>query len=212
MDFNFTEEQQLLADTVQRFVREDYTFEKRREILKSTEGWSREMWGETCRAWSHCAQRAGGAWRAERGPVDTMLVMNALGEGLVLEPFLGAAVLTPALIARLDDEKAAADLFEGVVSGERIVIVAHQEPTRAASCNHVATRAEKSGDGYVLDGHKSVVAHGGAADEFLVTARTSGKTTDTRRRQRVPRRSESRGRHSEELRNDRRSTRRRHRV
>ena len=179
MDFNFSEEQQLLADTVQRFVREHYSFEKRREILKSKEGWSREMWGEIAGLGVtaiNVPEEHGGLGG---GPVETMLVMNALGEGLVLEPYLGAAVLTPALLTRLNDSKASADLLPGVASGERIVIVAHQEPNTRGELNHVATRAEKSGDSYVLGGRKSVVAHGGAADEFLVTARTSGKITDT---------------------------------
>lgn len=179
MDFNFTEEQQLLADTVQRFVREQYTFEKRREILKSAEGWSREIWQELAGIGLtalNVPEEHGGL---NGGPVDTMLVMNVLGEGLLLEPFLGAAVLTPALITRLNDDAAAQALLPDVASGERIVIVAHQEPATRGELNHVATRAEKNGDGYVLDGYKSVIAHGGAADELLVSARTSGKTADT---------------------------------
>lgn len=178
MDFNFTEEQQLLADTVQRFVRENYSFEARREILQSQPGWSREVWqglaslGLTA---LNVPEEHGGL---NGGPVDTMLVMNALGAGLVLEPFLGAAVLAPALITRLDDAKAAADLLPAVASGERIVILAHQEPQTRGELNHVVTRAEKSGDGYLLDGYKNVIAHGGAADELLITARTAGKPTD----------------------------------
>jgi alkylation response protein AidB-like acyl-CoA dehydrogenase len=178
MDFNFTEEQQLLADTVKRFVREDYTFEKRREILKSAEGWSREVWGKLAELGLtalNVPEEHGGL---NATPVDTMLVMNALGEGLVVEPFLSAAVLAPALIARLGDDKAAAELFEGLVSGERIAIVAHQEAQARGDLLAVSTRAEKSGDGYVLDGHKAVIAHGGAADELLVTARVSGQAGD----------------------------------
>ena len=179
MDFNFTDEQQLLADTVQRFVREQYSFEKRREILKTAAGWSRDVWQELAGLGLtalNVPEEHGGL---NGGPVDTMLVMNALGEGLLLEPFLGAAVLAPALVARLNDAKAAQDLLPAIASGERIVIVAHQEPKTRGELNHVATRAEKSGDGYVLDGYKNVIAHGGAADELLVTARISGTTTDT---------------------------------
>ena len=178
MDFNFSEEQQLLADTVQRFVREHYSFEARREILKSEEGWSRELWqglaglGITA---LNVPEEHGGL---SGGPVDTMLVMNALGEGLVLEPFLAAAVTTPALLTRLGDAAASADLLPNVASGERIVIVAHQEPRTRGELNIVTTRAEKSGDSHVIDGHKSVIVHGNTADEFLVTARTSGKPDD----------------------------------
>jgi alkylation response protein AidB-like acyl-CoA dehydrogenase len=178
MDFNFTEEQQLLADTVRRFVREHYSFEARREILKSKEGWSRALWQELAGLGLTALNVPEAHGGLGAGPVDTMLVMNALGEGLVLEPYLSAAVITPALLDRIGDEKAAADLLPAVASGERIVIVAHQEPKTRGEINHVATRAEKNGDGYVLDGHKSVLMHGGAADEFLVSARTAGKTGD----------------------------------
>jgi alkylation response protein AidB-like acyl-CoA dehydrogenase len=178
MDFNFTDEQQLLADTVRRFVREHYSFEARREILKSQDGWSRDLWQQLAGLGLtalNVPEEHGGLGA---GPVDTMLVMNALGEGLVLEPFLSAAVITPALLSRIDDAKAASDLLPAIASGERIVIVAHQEPKTRGELNHVATRAEKSGDSYVLDGHKSVVMHGGAADELLISARTGGKTSD----------------------------------
>jgi alkylation response protein AidB-like acyl-CoA dehydrogenase len=178
MDFNFTEEQQLLADTVKRFVREDYTFEKRREIVASPDGWSREVWAKLAELGLTALNVPEAHGGLNAGPVDTMLVMNALGEGLVVEPYLAAAVLAPALIARLADEKAAGELFEGLVSGERIVIVAHQEPLSRGEVQYVQTRAEKSGDGYVLNGHKAVVIHGGAADELLVTARTSGQPGD----------------------------------
>lgn len=179
MDFNFSDEQQLLADTVQRFVRENYSFEARREILKNKEGWSRETWqaiaglGLTA---LNVPEEHGGLGS---GSVETMLVMNALGEGLVLEPFLAAAVLTPVLLTRLGDKAVAAELLPNVASGERIVIVAHQEPQTRGELNHVTTRAEKTADGYVLDGLKSVISGGGAADELLISARTSGRAGDT---------------------------------
>jgi alkylation response protein AidB-like acyl-CoA dehydrogenase len=175
MDFNFSEEQQLLADTVQRFVRDTYSFESRREILKSKAGWSRETWqalaglGLTA---LNVPEEHGGLGA---GPVETMLVMNALGEGLLLEPFLPAAVITPVLLTRLGDTT----LLPDVASGEKIVIVAHQEPQARGEINSVSVRAEKTSNGYVLDGLKSVVLGAGAADELLVTARTSGRTGDT---------------------------------
>jgi alkylation response protein AidB-like acyl-CoA dehydrogenase len=179
MDFNFTEEQQLLADTVQRFVREHYSFEARREILRSASGWSREIW-QSMAGLGITALNVPEAHGGLAGsPVDTMLVMNTLGAGLVLEPYLSAAVVTPALLAHLGDEKVCADLLPGIAAGERIAIVAHQEPQTRGELNHVATRAEQSADCYVIEGHKSVITHGGAADEFLLSARTSGKIGDS---------------------------------
>lgn len=179
MDFNFSEEQQLLADTVQRFVRDTYSFETRREILKSKAGWSRESWqalaglGLTA---LNVPEEHGGLGS---GPVETLLVMNALGEGLLVEPFLPAAVLTPALLNRLGDKAAAEQLLPDIASGEKIVIVAHQEPQARGEINSVSVRAEKTANGYVLDGLKSVILGGGAADELLITARTSGRINDT---------------------------------
>jgi len=179
MDFNFSEEQQLLADSVQRFVREHYTFEMRREILKSATGWSREIWKEIAELGLtalNVPEEHGGL---NGGPVDTMLVMNAFGEGLVLEPFLGAAVVTPALIAGLQDSTLASELLPAVAAGERICIVAHQERHARGDLTQVATRAQKSGEGYVLNGQKSVIPHGGTADEFLISARTGGNDGET---------------------------------
>src|SRR4029453_10656444 len=127
MDFNFTDEQQLLADTVRRFVRQHYSFEARREILKSQDGWSRDLWQQLAGLGLtalNVPEEHGGLGA---GPVDTMLVMNALGEGLVLEPFLSAAVITPAFLNRSGDEKAAAGLLPAIAARERIVIRAPQD-------------------------------------------------------------------------------------
>jgi len=178
MNFTFTDEQQLLADTVQRFVREHYSFETRREILRSKAGWSREVWQELAALGLtalNVPEEHGGLGA---GPIETMLVMNALGAGLMLEPFLSAAVLAPALLSQLGDANANAGLFPEMASGERIVVVAHQEPQTRGELNSISTRAEKSGNGYVLHGKKRVVAHGGAAHDFLVTARTGGRAND----------------------------------
>lgn len=179
MDFNFTDEQQLLADTVQRFVREHYTFEARREILQSDAGWSRDVWQEIAGLGLTAVNVPEEHGGLGAGPVETMLVMNAFGAALLLEPYLGAAVLSPALISSLGDTSAAAELLPAIASGERIVIVAHQEPQTRGELDSIATRAEKSGDGYVLQGKKSVIAHAPMADEFLITARTSGKPSDS---------------------------------
>ena len=174
MDFNFTEEQQLLADSVQRFVREHYSFETRREILKSPGGWSRELWREIAGLGLTAVNVPEEHGGLNGGPVDTMLVMNAFGEALVVEPFLSAAVMAPALIVGLQDAKAAAELLPVIAAGERICIVAHQERHARGDITKVATRAAKSGAGYLINGHKSVITHGGAADELLISARTGG--------------------------------------
>jgi alkylation response protein AidB-like acyl-CoA dehydrogenase len=97
----------------------------------------------------------------------------------LLEPFLSAGVLAPALLGKLTNADASAELLPAIAAGERIVVVAHQEPQARGELNSIVTRAEKSGDGYILHGKKSVIAHAPVAHEFLVTARTSGTTNDS---------------------------------
>lgn len=178
MDFNFSEEQQLLADTVRRFTRENYSFEKRRDILAADAGWSREVWNELAALGLtalNVPEEHGGL---NAGPVDTMLVMNALGEALVVEPFLASAVIAPRLIAELGDAQLANEMLPALAGGERIIVVAHQEANARGQISHVTTRAERSGSNHVLDGHKSVISHAGIADELLITARLAGTSTD----------------------------------
>src|SRR6476619_2094950 len=124
MDFTFTNEQELLSETVHRFVREQYPFEVRRNLLsqKHIESVWAELAGLGLTA-INIAEEHGGL---EAGPVETMLVMNALGQGLLIEPCLEAAVLAPALLANVGDS--ALELLPAVAAGERILILAHEEP------------------------------------------------------------------------------------
>lgn len=129
MDFNFTAEQQLLAATVQRFIREDYTFEKRRQILHRTDGWSRDIWqslAELGLTALNVPEEHGGL---NAGAVDTMLVMKShWARDCCSNPFPPPPSSRPALIRQLNDSQAAGELLPAIASGERIVIVAHQEP------------------------------------------------------------------------------------
>lgn len=172
MHFTFTEEQQLLADTVQRFVREHYDFDARRAILHSQAGWSREKWLELAGLGLtalNVPEEHGGL---NAGPLETLLVMNALGAGLVLEPYWSTAVIAPALLDSLRAD-ASAELLTNIASGEQIVVVAHLEHAGRGSVDWIETRASRRGTGYVLNGRKSVVAHGGIADVLLISARTN---------------------------------------
>ncbi len=177
MDFNFSDEQQLLADTVRRFVRENYSFEARREILRSPPGWSRDVWNELAGLGLTALNvpEAHGGLGADSGRHHAG-DERARAKACWSSPISRAAVLSPALLAQLTDSVIASQLFPAIASGERIVVVAHQEPHTRGEINHVATRAEKSGSDYILDGHKCVIAHGDTADELLVSASTGGQT------------------------------------
>jgi alkylation response protein AidB-like acyl-CoA dehydrogenase len=172
MDFTFTEEQQMLLDTTRRFVAKDYGFEARRQIKdKSPEGFSREAW----QALADIGLLSLNVPEADGGlggsPIDTMLAMTAVGEGLLLEPFLASAVLATKTIALLGSDAQRADLLPALAAGEKIATLAHDEETTRYDRMAIETCAWPAGDGYVLTGHKSVVSHGASADLLLVTAR-----------------------------------------
>lgn len=172
MDFTFTEEQQMLLDTTRRFVAKDYGFEARRQIKeKSPEGFSREVWQRLADIGLlslNVPEEDGGLGGSA---IDTMLVMNAVGEGLLLEPYLASAVLATRTIAVLGNSEQRAALLPALAAGEKIAVLAHDEPSTRFDRQAIETRAWPVGNGYVLTGHKSVVSHGSSADVLLVTAR-----------------------------------------
>lgn len=174
MNFSFTEEQRLLEDTIRRFVARDYTFEKRRQIVTSNGGWSRDVWNGLAELGVlalNVPEEHGGL---NASPVETLLVMEGLGTGLVVEPYLSSAVFATWLLRLTADASQQADFLPGLATGESIAAVAHAEPDARYELARVSTRATRDRDGYRLNGHKSNVLHGGAADLLLVSARTGG--------------------------------------
>ncbi|MBL8589229.1 MAG: acyl-CoA dehydrogenase family protein [Methylobacteriaceae bacterium] len=171
MDFDFTDEQALLRQSVERFVADRYGFEARRAILASGPGWSRVIWnglaelGVTALTVPEEHGGLGG------GPVETMLAMAALGEGLVVEPVLASAVIATELITASGDATAEAALLPALASGERIFAPALYERGARYDAGAPGTRARRIGAGYGLDGDKLALCGGGAADAFLVSAR-----------------------------------------
>lgn len=173
MNFNLSEEEQLLESMIRDFVAGEYTFEKRRAILDSPEGWSRPIWqqlGELGLLGVGIAETDGGV---DAGPVAMMLVMNGIGSGLVLEPFLPSAVVATAVLRALDDSAHSRELLPAIAAGEAIVTLAHQEPEMRHELSRVDTRAKLQGSGYVIDGRKALVSHAQIADALIVSARTS---------------------------------------
>lgn len=172
MDFSFSEEQQMLLDTTRRFVAKDYSFDTRRQIKENaTGGFSREVWqgfADLGLLALNVPEQYGGM---DGTAIDTMLVMGAMGEGLVLEPFLASAVLATKAIVAIGNDAQRESLLPRLATGKTIIVLAHDEPATRFDWSAVETRAWKVGDGYVLTGHKSVVAHGASADVLLVSAR-----------------------------------------
>ncbi len=178
MDFDLTEEQRLLKDSVDRLMADRYDFEARKRHGREPEGWSREMWGAYAELGLLAIPFAEEHGGFGGGPVETMIVMEAFGRSLALEPYLSTVVLGGGLIRNGGSEAQAAEHLPLVASGERLLAFAHTERQSRYDLFDVATTARRDGDAFVLDGHKSVVLHGDAADRILVTARTAGARRD----------------------------------
>ena len=163
MNFDFNEEQVALADTVQRFVARDYTFEQRRAIRDAEPGWSREVWQGLADLGVLALNIDEDYGGLGYGPQETGLVMGAFGAGLLLEPYLAGAVIAPALLRRTASANFQERWLPNIATGETIVALAH-----ADARNEPVTEI-----GGNLSGCKAVVAHGGCADLLLVSARTA---------------------------------------
>ncbi|MFL6713659.1 MAG: acyl-CoA dehydrogenase family protein, partial [Sulfurifustis sp.] len=178
MDFNFTEEQTALQDTLQRFISRDYSFEKRREFLRSADGFSRDAWRQYAEFGLLALPFPEEFGGLNGTAVDTMIVMEAFGTGLVLEPYLATVVLGGTLIRDYGNAAQKEALLPAVAAGELMLALAHYELGSRYELNNVATTAKGDGSGWTLDGAKTVVLYGGAADKLIVSARTAGQARD----------------------------------
>ncbi len=179
MDFTLNEEQQLLKDSAEKFVLQDYDFDKRHDILGNPIGYDPTVWRQMAElGW------LGMPFPEENGgfagsPVETMILMEAIGKGLLVEPYLPGIVLSGGLVSRCGSPEQNAQLIPGLMAGELKLAFAYAEPQSRFNLADVETNAEKQGDKFLLSGHKSVVLHGASADHFIVSARTSGQSRDT---------------------------------
>jgi pimeloyl-CoA dehydrogenase small subunit len=178
MDFDLTDEQRLLKDSVDRLIADHYAFEQRKKYLAEPTGWSNTVWNQYAELGLlglPFEEKLGGFGG---GGVETMIVMEAFGRGLVLEPYFATVVLGGGLLRRAGSDALRAALVPQIVAGKLKLAFAHVERQSRYNLADIATSARKDGDGYVLDGAKSVVLHGDCADKLLVTARVSGDRRD----------------------------------
>lgn len=176
MNFEHTEDRRMLSDMLRRFVAEQYDFTTRMRHAESREGYSPEFWrryaelGAIGALFTEADGGLGGAG------FDISVVFEALGRGLVVEPFLDAVMVGSAIAAA--GSPAQREALDGLIAGSLTAALAHAEPASGYDLNQVATRAEPSSDGWVLNGAKAVVYAGEHADLFLVSARTAGNVDD----------------------------------
>jgi len=178
MNFELTQEQQLLSDSLRRFIANDYTFDARSKIVASPRGFSEEVWAALAEmglmGLPFSAEHDGFGGTA----VDLMIVMEVFGEGLVVEPFLPTVGLGGQFVARAGSPAQQKRLLPAIAQGKCRMALAHTEAGARYDLAQVALRARRSGDGFVLEGDKRMVLHGAAADVLVVSARTAGQSTD----------------------------------
>jgi alkylation response protein AidB-like acyl-CoA dehydrogenase len=178
MDFKLTEEQQALADSVARFAERDYTWDARRKLALTSEGYSASNWATFAELGWFGAGLSEDEGGFGGGPAETALLFEGFGRMLLIEPVLGHAVLALQALAGLPDSPRKAELVEQAMMGDPILALAHNEADGWGLPSWVETRAEQSGEGWTLTGAKSRILGAEAAGQFLVSARISGNTDD----------------------------------
>jgi alkylation response protein AidB-like acyl-CoA dehydrogenase len=176
MDFDFNDDQEMLRDTVRKWVEKAYTFERRREIVKAG-GFSKEAWANLAElglTGLYVPEAQGGMGF---GPVDAMVVMEELGRGIVMEPYAAVALVATSLLTA-GQAPSAALWLQGIAEGKERVVLAHQERKARYQLAHVETTAKNVGGTWQLNGAKTVVPAGAHAGAFIVPARVSGAIDD----------------------------------
>jgi pimeloyl-CoA dehydrogenase small subunit len=175
MDFDLTEDQRLLGESVGRLLADQYGFAQRKALLATPEGWSRALWAQYAELGLlglPFAEEHGGFGG---GPTEVMLLMQAFGRHLVLEPYLATVVLAGTALRLAGSAAQQAEILPAIAAGTATLAFAHGERQARYDLTDVATTATPaSGGGFVLEGAKSVVPNGDAADRLIVSARTAG--------------------------------------
>ena len=178
MDFELSEEQGMLKDSVERFVRDNYELSQRKILAVAQLGHSAEYWTTFAEmGWLALpfAEEDGGLGGSA---VDVAVLTEAFGAGLTLEPYIASVMLGGKLVEALGNEAQKSEILPALAEGRLKLALAHNEPNARFNLSHVETAASPAGDGYLLDGRKSVVLHAVSADKILIVARLTGDAGD----------------------------------
>lgn len=179
MDFNFTEEQTMIRDSLARLIKDQYDFDTRRKVVASKEGWRPKMWSQFAELGLLAAPFSEEDGGLGGGPIDAMVVMEEFGKGLVVEPFLQTVVVGGGFLKRATEGQKAEHLAP-MIAGERVFAFAYAEPKGRYNLADLETTAKKDGAGWKISGHKAVVVGAPWASHLIVTARTAGGRRDTK--------------------------------
>ncbi len=179
MDFSLNDVQVMLADSIEKFVANDYDFESRQNYSGSELGYSQEVWNTFSELGWTAVPFSEGDGGFDGGPIDMMVVMERLGRGLIVEPYLANVVLAGGVLKRAADDAQKSKWLTPMIGGELQAALAFAEPQSRYDICDVATVAVDSGDSWTINGTKAYVLNGGNADLLIVPARTSGKQSDS---------------------------------
>lgn len=178
MDFDLSEEQRLLKDSVDGLLADSYDFEQRKKYVAEKGGWSKAVWGKLAEQGLlglPFSEEDGGFGA---GAIETMIVMEAMGKALVVEPYIATVVLGGGFLRHGGSAEQKAAYIPSIIDGSKTLAFAQLEKNSRYDLGDVSTTAKKKGDGWVIDGDKFVVLNGDSADTLIVTARTKGGQRD----------------------------------
>ncbi len=178
MDFNFNEEQTLIQGQVAQFIQRDYEWEKRQNLISSELGFSEKNWkifAELGWLGISLSEESGGFGGTA---LESMIIMEEFGKGLVVEPFLETIILCSGLIDSCGTDEQKGEILGQVVAGDMHLALGFTEPQSRFNLADVTTEAKLKDGNYVVNGFKSVVMNGPNANKFIISTRTSGKQTD----------------------------------
>jgi alkylation response protein AidB-like acyl-CoA dehydrogenase len=178
LNFEFSDEQQQLHDAVERYLSEQYGFERYQAIKGSATGCDPAIWRGLADLGVLAITVPVAQGGLGFGPLETLAMMGDCGRSLLLEPVLSSAVIATAVLRAFAAETPGGELLAAMATGEKIAVLAHFESDSRYESRWVTTRARRVGENYRLEGHKGVVMHAGAADTLLVSARTAGEAGD----------------------------------
>ncbi|MDH3378083.1 MAG: acyl-CoA dehydrogenase family protein [Gammaproteobacteria bacterium] len=178
MNFQFSDEQTLIRDSISRFLADEYAFDRRLTLTADGLGYSDVHWQQFAElGWLALpfAEQYGGL---DATPVETMIIMEQFGRGLMVSPYLSTIVFAGQLLANAGSEEQCETILPDVITGDRLLACAYAEPQSRRALSGVSTRAERDGDIFVINGDKSLAIYAECAHTLIVSARTSGVDHD----------------------------------
>ena len=164
MDFDLSEEQRLLKESVDGLLTDAYDFDARKKYMAEKGGWSKTLWGKLAEQGLLGLPFSEDDGGFGAGGVETMIVMEALGKALVLEPYLATVILGGGFLRHGGSAEQKAAYIPGIIDGSKTFAFAQLEKNSRYDLHDVSTTAKKKGAGWVIDGEKFVVLNGETAD------------------------------------------------